>query len=497
MLFVLEQNWLVPVTENDPPANAQPLSAFTNHTIQWPQPDRNFSFNTELQQILTMRRLTTDEINHSISTLYDHARNGYVRFEAGITFSASGRPHCVRCDNTDPTRFASFSCARCGQECTYCRRCITMGRVSACTPLWTWHGPETQPDSANPHTLAWEGTLSPFQQQASDKLVARLHEATAGEFLLWAVCGAGKTEMLFPAIERALALGKRVLIATPRTDVVLELAPRLNEAFPEAEVIALYGGSEDRFKQGQLVVSTTHQLLRYKDAFSFVIIDEVDAFPYSADAMLHFAVQEARTPDAETVYLTATPSPDMKTRARTGRLPYVTVPRRYHGFDLPVPSFRWCGNWRTSLQRAQIPTTVSTWLRPYVDQDVPVFLFLPSIVLLEQILPTFQQQYPSVDGVHAEDAERKEKVQAFRDGTTKVLLTTTILERGVTVPGSQVAVVGADAPVFTEAALVQIAGRAGRKASDPNADVIYFHYGITREMAAAKRHIEAMNESKM
>ena len=41
---------------------------------------------------------------------------------------------------------------------------------------------------------------------------------------------------------------KRVCIATPRTDVVLELAPRLQEVFPSITVAALYGGSVDHKK---------------------------------------------------------------------------------------------------------------------------------------------------------------------------------------------------------------------------------------------------------
>ena len=57
-----------------------------------------------------------------------------------------------------------------------------------------------------------------------------------------------KTEMLFYGIEEALQKEERVCIATPRTDVVLELVPRLQEVFPSINVAALYGGSVDREK---------------------------------------------------------------------------------------------------------------------------------------------------------------------------------------------------------------------------------------------------------
>ena len=59
--------------------------------------------------------------------------------------------------------------------------------------------------------------------------------------------------MLFYGINEALQKEKKVCIATPRTDVVLELAPRL-QVFPYIKVAALYGGSVDKEKDTVLVV---------------------------------------------------------------------------------------------------------------------------------------------------------------------------------------------------------------------------------------------------
>ena len=90
-----------------------------------------------------------------------------------------------------------------------------------------------------------------------------------------------------------------------------------------------------------------------------------------------------------------------------------------------------------------------------------------------------------IEGVHAEDPEKK-KVAAFRKGEIPLLVTTTILERGVTVKNLQVAVLGAEEEIFSESALVQIAGRAGRSFEAPYGEVIYFHYGKTEAMVRAK-----------
>lgn len=68
----------------------------------------------------------------------------------------------------------------------------------------------------------------------------------------------------------------------------------------------------------------------------------------------------------------------------------------------------------------------------------------------------------------------KEKVQKMRKQETLILLTTTILERGVTFPHIDVAVLGAEERIFTESALVQIAGRVGRSVEAPTGDVVFF-----------------------
>ena len=73
------------------------------------------------------------------------------------------------------------------------------------------------------------------------------------------------------------------------------------------------------------------------------------------------------------------------------------------------------------------------------------------------------------------------------------LLTTTILERGVTFKDIDVFVLGAEDRTFTEAALVQIAGRAGRHKDFPSGTVLFFHYGQTKALKGAIRQIKKMN----
>ncbi|MDM5435816.1 helicase-related protein [Bacillus hominis] len=384
--------------------------------------------------MLAGRQLLLEELSSDLQGELNHLkRTREVVCVQGV-IKKSSKYMCQRCGNIEKRLFASFLCKRCSKVCTYCRKCITMGRVSECA-------------------------------------------------------------VLVRGIAEALQKGERVCIATPRTDVVLELAPRLQEVFPNINVAALYGGSLDREKDVALIVATTHQLLRYYRAFHVMIVDEIDAFPYHADKMLQYAVNGAMKEEATRIYLTATPDEKWKRKLRNGKQKGVIISGRYHRHPLPVPIFRWCGNWKKGLMRKKIPRALLQWLNMYLSKRYPIFLFVPHVRYVEEISQLLKSLNNQIDGVHAEDPVRKEKVVAFRKGEIPLLITTTILERGVTVKNLQVAVLGAEEEIFSESALVQIAGRAGRSFEEPNGEVVYFHYGKTEAMVRAKKHIQSMNKN--
>lgn len=452
--------------------------------------EKKRTFSSELQHHLYGRQLLAIEIPFPSDILNFHIEQVYISQTSGIQ-KQNGAIICMRCGNTNKHFFYTFPCQNCGQACTYCRSCIMMGRVSECTQLYTWTGPPVV-FPIKEDVMTWSGTLSSGQQAASDRVqYSILNEE---ELLVWAVCGAGKTEVLFAGIEAGLKLGKLICIATPRTDVVLELVPRLKKAFPHIEVAALYGGSEDRYKLAPLTVSTTHQLFRFQKAFDVIIIDEVDAFPYSIDPTLHFAVNKSKKENSATIYLTATPSKQMQAQVHSGKLNAVTIPARYHRKPIPVPAMKWSGNWQKQLQKRKIPRPIKDWLKQRLQAKTPILLFFPSITIMEEALPLFQQIHSDLQSVHSEHPSRKERVLALRNGEIPGLLTTTILERGVTIERLEVAVIGAEHEVFTESALVQIAGRVGRSVLYHSGDVTFFHYGRSKAMVEAVSHIVKMNQ---
>ncbi|WP_244151492.1 DEAD/DEAH box helicase [Halobacillus dabanensis] len=397
---------------------------------------------------------------------------------------------CRRCGNKASHLFGLMPHTSCKKECRYCRSCIQMGRVLECEPLYV--GSSYVSWTAHENPCAWQGKLTVYQQNAADQLV-NLVEKGAGEKLVWAVCGAGKTEMLFPAITKALETGKRVCLATPRTDVVRELLPRFQKAFPEVRMQALYGDSPDKTGDAPLILATTHQLLRYGRAFDVMIVDEVDAFPFHNDESLHYACKRAAKMDASIIYLTATPRKVQKKRMRKKELPVVFVPKRFHGHPLPVPQLKLTPTLHRFLKKGELPPKLLKQIAEQQTSPRQLLLFLPSIKKAEEMALLLKGKGYTVEAVHAEDIDRAEKIAAFRKKKYRVLVTTTILERGVTFPSVDVFVIDAGHGVFDEAALVQIAGRAGRSHDDPTGNVHFYHIGKTDALLNAIESIEYMN----
>jgi len=360
----------------------------------------------------------------------------------------------------------------------YCSACVNLGRVMEGELLYRWPATPIVQDG----TLTWQGQLTPEQAAVSQSLIASTDQHR--DHLLWAVTGAGKTEMLFPVLAHALAQGQRVVVASPRIDVILELAPRLQAAFAQLKVAVYYGGSGEQ-PDSQLVLATTHQLLRFYHAFDLTIVDEVDAFPFAANPMLAFAVQQASL--GAVIYLTATPGRDLMRRVQAKTLNVSYLPRRFHGAPLPVPQVAF------GRQFQRLPTKVRRQLTQIVTSGRQVLVFVPQIDWLPAIAAVVASLGFTVATVHAEDPERTTKVQQFRQGTWQVLVTTTILERGVTIYRCGVIVLQADSPLFSAAALIQMAGRAGRSADSPDDPVWFFVRHYTRSLAIAHSQIAAMN----
>ncbi|WP_085721928.1 DEAD/DEAH box helicase [Limosilactobacillus reuteri] len=398
----------------------------------------------------------------------------------------AGNIRCYRCNHVTAKSLGALP-----QGEFYCPHCINLGRVSTLNKFY--HVPEPNQFTVTEPVLTWKGKLSPLQQQASEKISRGMADHV--QQLLWAVTGAGKTEMMFAGIAAAIERGERIGIASPRVDVCLELFPRLKAAFANCDIALLHGRQELPYHYAQLTICTTHQLLRFYHAFDNLIIDEVDAFPYAANASLLYATKQAIKENGGCLYLTATPGDALLREIKSKRLVVNYLPLRYHGHLLPQIKVRLAFGWRRRLERQQLPPQVIQQLQETLKEGHHFLLFVPHIADLALVEAALRHSFTTFRfaTVHASDLERLEKVQKMRDGDYDFLVTTSILERGVTFPEIDGYVLGADDPVFSSSALVQIAGRAGRSQSRPTGRVIFWINCNCRQVNQAVSQVKYLN----
>ena len=401
--------------------------------------------------------------------------------------------NCSRCENNQLNLFAEIECKLCFKTHLYCRACIQMNRVLECEPLYFWHDQSiifTEVRQVN----YWKGELTKAQKQGAAQSIKALNNQT--DKLIWAVTGSGKTELVFPVITKALDQGMRVCVASPRTDVVKEFRQRINPVFKSTSIAALYAGSEEAHDNAQLIVTTNHQLLRFKHTFDLLIIDEVDAYPYISDDRLKKITQRSRKKIGTTIYLTATPDKNLQ------KLPTVFIPVRYHGNPLIIPQIIYNYQLSKNLSENKLPKHFNQILNTRKESKRQLLIFVPTIKLSIDLKESitrmllnndFIQTTSEVKTVNASDEDRGEKVKLFREKKIYCLITTTILERGVTFPSIDVIVINADNPIFNSAALVQIAGRAGRSSDDPKGDVYFLINNNTRSIKQCLKDLKFMN----
>lgn len=373
----------------------------------------------------------------------------------------------------------------------YCHSCIQLGRLTTTDQLVSLPEPNMFHDLTK--KCEWQGTLTSQQEQAAQEVLLSIQSKNSR--LLWAVTGAGKTEMLFPGLTWALTNQLRVGIVSPRIDVILELAPRLQSAFPQQSFIALYGDTAASYQYTQLVLATVHQLYRFYHAFDVLIVDEVDVFPLAGNEQLHFALSQAAKDKCAQIFLTATPSPALIQKVQRQQLAVSYLPRRFHGYPLPTITFIKTAKWRQKLQQYQLPKRLVKEIKRLMQIKRPFLLFVPHVKDLSDVKQALEKLHfvDKYATVHATDKNRAIKVQQMRNHELNFLVTTTILERGVNFADIDVLVLGADDEVFSTAALVQMAGRVGRKKSRPTGQVLFFGAHLVTNIRRANAQIKMMN----
>ncbi|SNJ87887.1 helicase ComFA [Streptococcus pneumoniae] len=300
--------------------------------------------------------------------------------------------------------------------------------------------------------------------------------------------------MIYQVVAKVINAGGAVCLASPRIDVCLELYKRLQQDF-SCGIALLHGESEPYFRT-PLVVATTHQLLKFYQAFDLLIVDEVDAFPYVDNPMLYHAVKNSVKENGLRIFLTATSTNELDKKVRLGELKRLNLPRRFHGNPLIIPKLIWLSDFNRYLDKNRLSPKLKSYIEKQRKTAYPLLIFASEIKKGEQLAEILQEQFPNekIGFVSSVTEDRLEQVQAFRDGELTILISTTILERGVTFPCVDVFVVEANHRLFTKSSLIQIGGRVGRSMDRPTGDLLFFHDGLNASIKKAIKEIQMMNK---
>lgn len=529
-----------------------------------------------LGRVLTFSELATSLA--SMGEIQDHDATriavdslsiaGRLEMVPGVLQTWTGRARCSRCGSQSEIQYMA-KCEICKSRCAMCLCCSSLGLISSCT--WLLHVPAGdsscfvagQSSGLSSVTLNIPFQLTKAQRRASKQVQEFVTDGRSREFLIWAACGSGKTEVVCGAIESVLNRGGTVLYVVPRQSAAGDIHARLDRFFRGVR-IGLQSGKRRVAAQGsRFLVCTAHQTLRFRHAADLVVFDEVDAYPCVPGGFLENAVRRSARRDGKIVYLTATPDSAMFERIRNRSLPFCLISTRHHGRPVPVPIVLCVRTTEPRVRRRGFPGTLAAGqgcllgevnrheadsglrganaaqtglpkqcLRALVERAgshsgrtaahfeasttfhrhelclicaaavdrSPTLVFVPTIRLVEQarslLCEVSEDCWPAARWgfCHSKTSDSEDVLRQLREGSITSAVTTTVLERGVTIPGVDVIVLRADSSVFDARSLVQMAGRAGRTSECPTGRVIFVVERTNREVEAAIKMIEFMND---
>lgn len=343
------------------------------------------------------------------------------------------------------------------------------------------------------HQLLLPFALSDVQKKGSQFFLNCIQSRKSG--YLNAVCGAGKTEMIYETLLYALNHNLRVCITIPRRQVVEELSIRIRSVFPNTCVKELHQDAKnDDF--ADILISTTQQLIRYFQEFDLLIIDEFDAFPLSGNTLLYRLIKKSLKLDGIVLVMSATIGEEGIEFIKEFNMDTYEIFERFHGEDLDIPKIHLERQLLTKILHHQIPKVISEVLDLWLKERRYLFIYVPTIELGTTLSSLFVEYGYKTRLFTSKTGHKKVELKDFEKRKTDILITTSILERGVTYPNLNVMILWADHRIFTKEMLIQIAGRVGRKKDFPHGEILMISEKKTKAMEDAIKHIKMMNRVK-
>lgn len=344
-------------------------------------------------------------------------------------------------------------------------------------------------------------SLTPSQEFALAEINADLADPERMLRLLQGDVGSGKTVVALLAMARAVEAGGQAALMAP-TEIlarqhlatIAPLAARVG-----LRIAILTGREKGRERTETLaglasgeidIVVGTHALFQETVTFHdlvLAVIDEQHRFgvhqrlAITAKGDAPDMLVMTATPIPRTLVLTAFGDMDVSklTEKPAGRQPIRTVTLPLERLDELV----------TRMQDAVAGGQKIYWICPLVEESEEIKL-MSAEDRFASLKPLFGGRIGLVHG-RMKGAEKDEAMRAFKEGETRILIATTVIEVGVDVPDATVMVIE-HAERFGLAQLHQLRGRVGR-GDKPSSCVLLYKDPLGE---TAKRRLSVMRETE-
>ena len=200
-----------------------------------------------------------------------------------------------------------------------------------------------------PGKLAHEHDLNDAQTGALAQITEAMESQEFQAQLLWGVTGSGKTAVYLQAMQRALAMGRGVVLLVPEIGLTPATAGQMFAAFGE-QVALLHSAltADERAQQwyriwrgeARVVVGTRSAVFAPVHRLGLVIVDEEHDSSYKQEETPRYngrdvAVMRAKLDSAVALLGSATPSLESWANAERGRYQRIEMRERVAGRPLP------------------------------------------------------------------------------------------------------------------------------------------------------------------
>jgi len=344
-------------------------------------------------------------------------------------------------------------------------------------------------------------SLTGSQETALAEILSDLAAPERMLRLLQGDVGSGKTVVALLAMAHAVEAGGQAALMAPTEILARQHLATIQPLAEKAglRTAILTGREKGRERTETLagladgtidIVVGTHALFQEAVAFKnlvFAVIDEQHRFgvhqrlAITAKGDAPDMLVMTATPIPRTLVLTAFGDMDVSklTEKPAGRQPIRTVTLPLERLDELV------GRIRDAVAEGQ----KIYWICPLVEESEEIKL-MSAEDRFASLKPVFGERIGLVHG-RMKGAEKDEAMRAFKEGETRVLIATTVIEVGVDVPDATIMVIE-HAERFGLAQLHQLRGRVGR-GSKPSSCVLLYKDPLGE---TAKRRLSVMRETE-